>query len=322
MTKRIPLAVGLAAFAMACSDPTMSPTRTLVTGGVDAAVNAHPINFSTGGVYPANLADGVVRLCKVANAAGSFEFTWSLNGGAASAIPGGPLVVTTPNTPVCRTIYTSTVVNQTAVETIVITEAADQTNWALTGRTVDQYFGANVSYPAPRLSDADNTGARSVTVYTNDDMAKLVTFTNTFTAPPETPICDFITFGRLVWEHDGLKVVISGNAGGNAPDGGFLNEFHIEVNGVDHHVADITSYGPIAAAPLASSTYTNSRRAVGIDKDGHAVELRVWDGGEPGWKYDRFWFNVNGTIVGNATTGNLIDQGNMQYHPNCRGPGN
>jgi hypothetical protein len=153
--------------------------------------------------------------------------------------------------------------------------------------------------------------------------ANIVFYNVTEPPPPPPPaICDFITFGRLVWENAGQKVVISGNAGGNSPHGGFLNEFHIEVNGVDHHVADITSYGPIAAAPLASSAFTNSRHAAGLDKHGHAVELRVWDGGEPGWKFDRFWFNVNGTIVGNATNGNLISQGNMQYHANCRGPGN
>jgi len=158
----------------------------------------------------------------------------------------------------------------------------------------------------------------------NASTGQLFLFTNIeiVVPPPDPEVCDFITFGRLVTEFGGKKVVISGNAGGNSPHGGFLNEFHIEVNGVDHHVADITSYGPIAAAPLATTSYPNSRHAAGLDKHGHAVELRVWDGGEPGWKYDRFWFNVNGVIVGDATDGNLINQGNMQYHSNCRGPGN
>jgi hypothetical protein len=169
---------------MACTDPT-GPTRTLLNDGAVAAVTPHPIDFINGGTYPTNLADGVVRLCKSSNATGSFEFTWSLNGGGTGAIPGGPLVVSNPAVPACRTIYTSAVDND-QVETIVITEAADQTNWALTGRSIDQYFGQQTAYPAPRLSDADNTGARSVTVYINNDMAKLATFTNTFTAPPST----------------------------------------------------------------------------------------------------------------------------------------
>lgn len=183
--ERSVLAVAIAAFAVACSDPTM-PTRTLVTGTVSSAVTPHPINFSGGGTYPTGLADGVLRLCKVANATGSFAFTWSLNGGAPAAIPGGPIVVTTPGTPACRNIYTSNAVNGTSFETVVVTEAADQTNWALTGRDVDQYFGQFVTYAAPRLDDEDDTGARSVTVYLTDDLAKLVTFTNTFTPPPTT----------------------------------------------------------------------------------------------------------------------------------------
>ena len=184
MTKmKFPMAIGLAAFAMACSDPSTGPTRTLVGTGVDAAVVAHPINFGAGGTYPANLADGVVRLCKTGNAAGSFSFTWSLNDAAPTAIPGGPIVLTGAGT-VCRNIYTSTIDNTIGVDKVVITEGADATNWALTGRNIDQYFGQFVSYPAPRLSgDNDATPARGVTVYINDDMAKLVTFTNTFTAP-------------------------------------------------------------------------------------------------------------------------------------------
>ena len=178
------LAVAMMAFAVACSDP-MS-TRTLVNDNVAAAVNPHPINFGGGGTYPTGLADGVLRLCKVANATGSFGFTWSLNGVDQGAIPGGPLVVTTPGTPACRNIYTSTVDNGTSFETVVITEAADQTDWALTDRTIDQYFGQFVVYAAPRLDDEDDTGTRGVTVYLTDDLAKLVTYTNTFTAPPST----------------------------------------------------------------------------------------------------------------------------------------
>jgi hypothetical protein len=186
------LALLAAAVAMACADPT-GPTRTLVDGDAGAAVVPHPINFAGGATYPLNsgLADGVVRLCKSSNATGSFEFTWSLNGAAAVAIPGGPLVVTDIATPACRNIYTSYVSNTAGVETVVITEAADQSsNWALIGRDVDQYYGSLAIYPAPRLSDADNTGARSVTVYINNDLAKKATFTNRFT-PTTTSGCTY-----------------------------------------------------------------------------------------------------------------------------------
>ena len=70
-----------------------------------------------------------------------------------------------------------------------------------------------------------------------------ITFLNQHRGPPPPPqVCDFITFGRLVTEVNGQKVVISGNAGGNKPGGGILGEFHIEANGVDNHVADIDTY--------------------------------------------------------------------------------
>jgi len=184
------LAIAAAAFAVACADPT-SPTRTLVDGNVSAAVTKHTIFFGGGGTYPTGLADGVVRLCKASNATGTFSFTWSLNGNPAAPIPGGDLVVTDPLLPACRNIYTSTADNGTSYETVVITEAADQSsNWALTGRDVDQYVGKNTVYNPLVLTDADNTGARSVTVYLTNDLAKLVTFTNTFTETP-TSACTY-----------------------------------------------------------------------------------------------------------------------------------
>jgi len=179
-----------------------------------------------------------------------------------------------------------------------------------------------VVYAAPRLDDEDDTGARSVTVYLTDDLAKLVTFTNTFTAPPVTEICDFVTFGRLVTEVGATKVVISGNVGGLNLDASIKNEFHVEVNGVDYHVADAFTYGPIASGPLSGASFPNSRMATGTAKNGVAVELRVWDGGEPGKGTD--WVYVKIGTPGTewlGAAGKAIDQGNMQYHPNCRGPG-
>jgi hypothetical protein len=144
-----------------------------------------------------------------------------------------------------------------------------------------------------------------------------ITFTNYVAPPPPPPVCDFITFGRLIVEVNGKKVVISGNAGGNAPGGGFLNEFHVEANGVDNHVANIDSYGPIASGAL--SGLTNSRMATGTAKNGNSVELRLWDGGEPGKGTDKVYVKINGVELFGAD-GVYIDQGNMQYHANCRGP--
>ena len=178
------LAVVMTAIAVACADPT-SPARTLVTDDAAAAVTPHTIFFGGGQTYPAGLASGVIRLCKSSNATGSFDFTWSLNGSQPAPIPGGPLVVTDPLVPACRNIYTSTAINGSAYDVVVITEAADQSsNWQLTGRDVDQYLGKFTVYAPPRLDDEDDTGARSITVYLTNDMAKKATFTNLFTESP------------------------------------------------------------------------------------------------------------------------------------------
>ena len=144
-----------------------------------------------------------------------------------------------------------------------------------------------------------------------------ITFVNTVVIPPP-PICDFVTFGRLVTSVRGQKVVISGNAGGNQPGGGILGEFHIDVDGTDYHVSDIDSYGPITSGAL--SLLTNSRIVKGIAKNGVAVELRLWDGGEPGKDTDKVYVKIGGVEYLGAG-GQFIDQGNMQYHANCRGPG-
>ena len=292
-------------FLAACSDSATAPTSSKFVSEV---------NLATGAVTPTPAPTAVVQkiiVCKTGNAGGSFSFTRSLEGTPAGNtwVGVGPIVIATGT---CLEVANDASASGSGSH-ITVTEAPA----ANTVQTITACKQAGIGVPI-----TDCVYVNGGDLFLNQFHGYVITYNNVFTPPPPPAVCDFITFGRLVWEFNDLKVVISGNAGGNAPDGGFLNEFHIEVNGVDHHVADITSYGPIAAAPLASATYENSRRAAGLDKHGHAVELRVWDGGEPGWKFDRFWFNVNGTIVGNATTGNLIDQGNMQYHANCRGPGN
>ena len=162
--------------------------------------------------------------------------------------------------------------------------------------------------------------ADGVTYRINSFHGSVVTYVNTVNAPPPPPpaVCDFITFGRLVTSLNGKKVVISGNAGGNKPGGGILSEFHIEVNGVDNHVADVDTYGPITDGG-ALFGLTNSRITTGTAKNGAAVELRLWDGGEPGKGTDRVYVKIDGVELFGAS-GKTIDQGNMQFHSNCRGP--
>jgi hypothetical protein len=176
-------------------------------------------------------------------------------------------------------------------------------------------------YPSG-LDEIDNTVgiADNSTIQINQFHGAVLTYYNTVNEPPPPPpaICDFITFGRLVVEVNGQKVVISGNAGGNQPGGGTLAEFHIEANGVDNHVANVDSYGAITSAgPLFG--LANSRITTGTAKNGVAVELRLYDGGEPGKGTDRVYVKL-GTTELLGPNGALIDQGNIQYHSTCRGP--
>jgi len=318
------LALAATAFAVACADPATGPSRTLVPDGVDKAVTQNVINFMGGGTYPTGVDDGQIILCKTGDAAGTFSFSVSVNGGAAFNVT---RTLANAGATDCGSapIYTTAVAGNGFPETVVITEAA-QANWAVTNIDIVQHLGSGIynagGYTAPRLSDAFSVANRQATVYINRDMARTVTFTNDYTAPPPPPaICDFITFGRLVLEVGNKKVVISGNAGGNNMDQSIKNEFHIEANGVDNHVADAFSYGPITSDPLSDPVlYPNSRIVTGTAKNGVEVELRVWDGGEPGKDTDLVYVKLDGVeLLGPG--GQFVDIGNMQYHSNCRGPG-
>jgi hypothetical protein len=199
---------------------------------------------------------------------------------------------------------------------ITVSETANPSLYTLGGiQRTDLAFvvGTNTD-DTPQTS----TPSDPVAVILNGFHGTLLEYTNIAAPPPPPLVCDFITFGRLVASLNGQKVVISGNIGGNQPGGGILSEFHVEANGVDNHVANVDTYGPISSGPL--SGLTNSRISTGIAKNGVAVEVRMWDGGEPGKRTDIVYVKLNGVeILG--PNGQYLDQGNMQYHSNCRGPG-
>ena len=191
---------------------------------------------------------------------------------------------------------------------------------SVTATTLHNEYDAGVNGAGPDVLPADvvvSTTSSTVDVKINEYIGTLLEYVNTLNPPPPPPVCDFITFGRLVVEVGGKKVVISGNAGGNQPGGGTLAEFHVEANGVDNHVANVDSYGPITSGVF--SGLTNSRITTGKAKNGVDVELRLWDGGEPGKGTDWVYVKLNGVEIFGAG-GKAIDQGNMQYHSNCRGP--
>ena len=132
-------------------------------------------------------------------------------------------------------------------------------------------------------------------------------------------ICDFITFGRLVTTVGDDKVVISGNAGGNAPGGGILGEIEISIGSVKYHVSTIDSYALTTNAPLFLDPFARVIRG----KSGtHTIELRLRDNpnpgqGEPTDEGDKVWLKIDGVVVVPLQT---PDQGNIQLHLNCRGP--
>ena len=142
---------------------------------------------------------------------------------------------------------------------------------------------------------------------------------------PIVRTCDFMTFGRTQIDAPLGTVVISGNAGGFKADGSILGTFNISVGGTSYLVQDITSYGPITSG-VALVGLVNARVITGISRSGSAVEIRIYDGGEPGRVADRVYLKVGaingvGGVEVLGASGVSLDRGNIQYHSNCRGPG-
>jgi hypothetical protein len=250
---------------------------------------------------------GVLKVCKTGNAGGEFTLSRTQNGTPLLDYIFNHLPTFSLDVDVCKVVAVDN--GGDGVWSILSLTETSLGLVSISGQRID-------IFPA----GTTNTIISNITVLNGDSHAvnsfhgAVLTFEN-FVAPP--PVCDFITFGRLVTEVNGQKVVISGNAGGNKPGGGILGEFHIEANGVDYHVSDIDTYEPAGAL----LNLTNARIVTGTAKNGVAVELRLWDGGEPGKGTDRVWVKLGNTVLIGGALGQLIDQGNMQYHNVCRGPG-
>ena len=135
---------------------------------------------------------------------------------------------------------------------------------------------------------------------------------------PIVRVCDFMTFGRTQIDAPLGKVVISGNAGGFKADGTILGTFNISVDGTSYLVQDIMTYGPITSGVFFG--LSNARVITGTSRSGKPVELRIYDGGEPGRVADQVYLKVDGVEVLGAS-GVSLNRGNIQYHRNCRGPG-
>jgi len=173
MTKRIPLAVALAAFAMACSDPiTPGPTSALVGSAPTLAVSSVT-------AWPFPIGDGEVQLCKTSNVGGDFDFDAT---GPAGIDTDPDITIPAGGGTVCVIIYDSPLDRTVAglSDGITITET---TNANLTSIDIVRYLAPGVPYTAPELVDTP-TGApfgTTASVRINNDMARRVTFTNTTT---------------------------------------------------------------------------------------------------------------------------------------------
>jgi len=67
------LAVAIAAFAMACADPATAPSGVQMLSGVTRAIIE-----DNDGTPPLPVLAGRVQVCKLANATGTFGFSWSM----------------------------------------------------------------------------------------------------------------------------------------------------------------------------------------------------------------------------------------------------
>ena len=208
------VALGIAAFAMACADPATGPSSSLLPSGASKSITNTPRYPTSPSLFTQiGIAHGQIQLCKTGvNGSGqSFAFTMSVNGAAAVAIPGGPLAAGS-----CRIIFTSTVgsANPGPPDEVVITEGADPANWALTDIIIDQLLFIPVTYTTAQLADDDFApDARSATVRIDLDMARRVTFENTFT-PPATGC----TYTKGWYRNNGSSTVLDGVDGRTKAD--------------------------------------------------------------------------------------------------------
>lgn len=291
---KVTLYVGAAVVGLVgCASESSTPTSVQAPGSALLAL----------GVTNNTPVVGQVKVCKTGNVNGTFALSIApANGSVGGSLASSPLTIATGT---CQVVAE----DQTAVNGTGSNVTVDETSAGFVDGTV-VFVSATAGVSAPTtLTDGS-------TYFVNAFHGYVLTYNNQVTEPP--PACDFITFGRLVTTApNGDKVVISGNAGGNAPGGGFLGHVNVQVGGVEYNLSDIATYGAISSGALAGKT--NSRMVTGTAKGGATIELRLWDGGEPGKNTDYVALKINGVDILNAA-GQTIDQGNMQYHNVCRGP--
>jgi hypothetical protein len=190
---------------MACADPATSPSRSVLPNGASKLITNTPRYPTSPPLFDQiGIQHGEIQLCKrgVNGSGQSFNFTMSVNGAGSVGIPGGPLAAGS-----CRIIFRSTIgsANPGPPDLVVITEGTDPANWALTDIIIDQLLFIPVNYSTAQLADDDFApDARSATVKIDLDMARRVTFQNTFTPPPTG-----CTYTKGWYRNNGSSTVIA-----------------------------------------------------------------------------------------------------------------
>lgn len=171
------LAIAIAAFAGACSDPA-GPLDHALIGGATSALNPIPIPPAT----PFPDGDGAVLVCKISNTAGTFNFDVAANG-PVNGTSDVSITVTAGQvgTRVCAPtpVFTSSA-GSSQLEFVNVVELDPGQGWATTV-DIDQYYVSVVSYPAGYLSDEFDVAPRTAKVFINNDLEKIIIFNNTFT---------------------------------------------------------------------------------------------------------------------------------------------
>lgn len=298
-------ALGMA-FLAACSDSTTAPVGNVVIPKT---------SFAVGDVTnpPATPQVGKIFLCKEGNVGGAFTFGRTTEGPAVDPTGSKAANQTLANGKCLEVANDLSVSGSGSHITITEGAAPANTQQSVTGCT---FIGKDLNgvLQAPVACSYSNGGD----LFINSFHGYVITYTNTFTAPPPPEVCDFSTFGGFVLTPNNISY--GGNAG-RIEDGfayGDLN-FKNHTNGDHIHVWNVTDYGHPATGPL--SEFEDSRLAFGLGSVNGGpvnvpVEFRFLDSGEPAKKDgDRVWLSVGGVVL---ITEQEVDGGNIQLHSKCK----
>jgi hypothetical protein len=305
MNRVAALGVGAGMLTMtACADaPTAAPST--------AAYLRKTSSFALNDVTNSAPVAGQLKICKAGNVGGTFQVTFNAGAGGAG-VPSAQTPIAVANGE-CRVAgLDAGDASQEKGDFFHVTEnaAADPTN-----TTQVLTSCVDLSGPTPCANFANN-------YFINNVHGVTVTYTNTFTPPPEPPadVCDFSTFGGDVLTPNNISY--GGNAGRISDPPAFaygsLN-FKNHTNGDHIHVWNVTNYGHPQDGPL--SQYENSRLAYGLGSinDGPVnvpVEFRFVDLGEPAKKVgDAVYLKVGNTVL---IPEQVVIGGNIQLHSKCK----